>query len=106
MTKELPVRQYRGDERLLDAAVWDEELGAYEWDLETDSVRWLNDWCRHYDIDPCVGSAHGVRWRERVHPEDRVRARLRKCSITPIRQLQPAGRSHAVSRRSAGSTAA
>lgn len=75
MTKKLPARQYDGDERLLDAAVWDEELGAYEWDLETDSVRWLNDWCRHYDIDPCVGSHHGVRWRERVHPDDRVRAR-------------------------------
>jgi len=63
------------DERLLASAAWAADLGLYEWDLDRDSVRWLNDWCGHYDIDPCEGEQHGVRWRERVHPDDRARAR-------------------------------
>ena len=65
----------RGDERLLAAAVWAADLGLYEWNVTTDTVRWLNDWCRQYDIDPCEGERHGVRWRQRVHPGDRGRAR-------------------------------
>jgi len=55
--------------------VWAADLGAYEWDLATDRVRWLNNWCRQYDVDPCEGESHGERWRARVHPDDRARAR-------------------------------
>jgi PAS domain-containing protein len=62
------------DDTLLEASVWAAELGAYEWDLNADTVRWLNSWCQHHDIDPCDGPAHSVRWRARVHPEDRAAA--------------------------------
>jgi len=58
----------------LSSAVWTADFGAYEWDVATDRVHWLNDWCKHYDVDPCEGADHGKRWRARVHPDDRARA--------------------------------
>jgi PAS domain S-box-containing protein len=66
---------HRDDARLLEAAVWAADVGAYEWDLRRDRVRWLNDWCRRYGLDPCEGAHHGRRWRARVHPDDRAAAR-------------------------------
>lgn len=60
---------------LLESAIWTAELGAYEWDVVADRAYWLNNWCQHYDIDPCEGEAHGDRWRALVHPEDRAAAR-------------------------------
>ena len=67
--------QRQDREMLLESAVWTADLGAYEWDVTSDRVRWLNRWCEYYDIDPCVGERHGERWRALVHPEDRVQAR-------------------------------
>lgn len=61
---------------MLAAAVWAADIGAYEWDIARDRVRWLNDWCRRYGLDPCEGAHHGRRWRARVHPDDRAAARL------------------------------
>lgn len=75
MTARTRARPTKDDAQPSVAAEWAEDLGLYEWDIASDTVRWLNDWCRHYDIDPCEGERHGVRWRERVHPEDRARAR-------------------------------
>ena len=69
------LRRRHYEESLLESAVWTAELGAYEWDVKTDRVRWLNRWCEHYDIDPCEGERHGERWRTLVHPEDRAQAR-------------------------------
>ncbi len=66
---------HEDDLTLLEGAVWATELGAYEWDMDADRNRWLNDWCRHHDIDPCEGSEHGIRWRAMVHPDDRDAAR-------------------------------
>ncbi len=63
------------DAMLLQSAVWAADLGAYEWDLATDRVRWLNQWCEYYDIDPCEGEHHGERWRDLVHPDDLALAR-------------------------------
>lgn len=67
-----PDRQ--DDDTLLEARVWAAELGAYEWDITADRVRWLNNWCQYHDIDPCDTEQHAVRWRERVHPDDRAAA--------------------------------
>ena len=70
-----PVERSRQDDQtLLAANVWATEIGAYEWDITTDRVRWLNDWCQHQDIDPCDGDNHAVRWRALVHPDDRAPA--------------------------------
>ncbi len=62
------------EDALLETPVWAAELGAYEWDVGADTVRWLNDWCQRHDIDPCDGEGHSVRWRARVHPDDRAAA--------------------------------
>ncbi len=62
------------DQTLLDATVWAAELGAYAWDVTNDRVHWLNDWCQRHDIDPCDGEQHAVRWRARVHADDRAAA--------------------------------
>jgi signal transduction histidine kinase len=65
---------HAGEWGVHDPTAWASELGVYEWDMSADRVRWLNDWCRHFDIDPCDGPDHGVRWREYVHPDDRAAA--------------------------------
>lgn len=75
MSSSSRATEQQDDAGLLAAAVWGADLGLYEWELATDTVRWLSDWCRRYDIDPCEGAEHGKRWRERVHPEDRRQAR-------------------------------
>jgi len=75
MTEPKDLQRRQDEEMLLESAVWTAELGAYEWDVQADRVRWLNGWCAHYDIDPCEGERHGERWRALVHPDDRVQAR-------------------------------
>jgi signal transduction histidine kinase len=66
----------RGDNAdMIESAGWTADLGAYEWDVLNDRVRWLNRWCEYNDIDPCDGERHGERWRALVHPEDRPLAR-------------------------------
>ncbi len=76
MTAKSRPKPPRSSKRPVDAAAWAADLGLYEWDIGSDTVRWLNDWCRHYNLDPCEGAQHGIRWRERVHPDDRAGARL------------------------------
>jgi signal transduction histidine kinase len=75
MTEPMDPQGQQGEEMPLESAVWTAELGAYEWDIQADRVRWLNDWCAYYDIDACEGERHGERWRALVHPDDRVQAR-------------------------------
>ncbi|HEY2678312.1 MAG TPA: PAS domain-containing protein [Steroidobacteraceae bacterium] len=70
------IALYMRDEgTLLESDVWTADLGAYEWDITNDRVRWLNRWCESHGIDPCDGERHGERWRALVHPEDRTWAR-------------------------------
>ena len=72
-----PVERSRQDDQtLLEATVWAAEIGAYEWNITTDRVHWLNNWCQHHDIDPCDGDNHAARWRAMVHPDDRAPARV------------------------------
>jgi signal transduction histidine kinase len=71
---EKPLRE-EDEDTLLESSVWTAELGAYEWDITKDRVRWLTRWCQHHGIDPCDGEHHGVRWRALVHPDDRTWAR-------------------------------
>ena len=77
-------RRRQGEEMLLESAVWTADLGAYEWDVRTDRVRWLNRWCQYYDLDPCEGERHGERWRALVHPEDRVQRAASTTSTWPV----------------------
>jgi PAS domain S-box-containing protein len=55
-------------------AVWGSQAGFWDWNLETEDTRWMNDWCGSLDIDPCDGPQHVERWDERIHPEDLPRA--------------------------------
>jgi len=63
-----------------DSAIWQErplelalrglEVGLWNWDITTDTVTWINDWCARNDLDPCEGAGHSVRWLDRIHPND------------------------------------
>lgn len=46
------------------------EVGLWDWDIASDCVTWLNDWCGSMDLDPCEGPQHFARWTERIHPDD------------------------------------
>ncbi|MGH8265429.1 MAG: PAS domain-containing protein [Steroidobacteraceae bacterium] len=61
----------------LELTVWGSQVGFWDWNLETEDTRWLNDWCRTLDLDPCDGPNHVVRWDERIHPEDCEEAQRR-----------------------------
>jgi PAS domain S-box-containing protein len=55
-----------------DVAVWAGELGLYDWDLEFDRWRWINDWCRPQQVDAIAGAEVLARWLTLVHPDDRA----------------------------------
>ena len=57
--------------------VWGSQVGFWDWNLETEDTRWINDWCRTLDLDPCDGPDHVARWDARIHPEDVQRAQER-----------------------------
>jgi PAS domain S-box-containing protein len=46
------------------------DCGFWELDLAADEIRWWNDWCDQFGIDPCVGAHHSARWERNVHPDD------------------------------------
>ena len=57
--------------------VWGSQVGFWDWNLETEDTRWLNDWCRTVDLDPCDGPDHVARWDSRIHPDDCEKAQYR-----------------------------
>ena len=61
----------------LELTVWGSQVGFWDWNLETEDTRWINDWCRTLDLDPCDGPNHVERWDERIHPDDRDEAQRR-----------------------------
>jgi PAS domain S-box-containing protein len=59
----------RESEVRLEAAVWGTDIGL--WDGGSDGTfRFLNDWCDHFDIDPCYGPDQRALWRAQIHPSD------------------------------------
>ncbi|MDE2305295.1 MAG: PAS domain-containing protein [Gammaproteobacteria bacterium] len=64
--------QLRETEARLEAAVWGTQIGVWENPPEG-GFRWLNDWCRTLDIDPCDGADYSECWRAQIHPDDRAR---------------------------------
>src|SRR5882672_78065 len=61
----------------LELTVWGSQIGFWDWNLETEDTRWINDWCRTLDLDPCDGPQHVERWDERIHPDDCPEAQRR-----------------------------
>jgi PAS domain S-box-containing protein len=64
-------RELRETKERLDLAVEGAELGVWDWDLETDAVRFNEQWAEMLghsldELDP-----HLQTWKERVHPDDR-----------------------------------
>ena len=49
------------------------DLGSWEWDPEADALRWSDELCRIYGVDPEQLDATYRGYLERVHPEDRER---------------------------------
>lgn len=62
--------ELRTSEARLQTAVWGARMGLWEMDVERDSTRWFDDWCRQYGVDSCDGTDHVARWDSYIHPED------------------------------------
>jgi PAS domain S-box-containing protein len=61
----------------LELTVWGSQIGFWDWNLVADDTRWINDWCRTLELDPCDGANHVERWDERIHPDDLPDAQVR-----------------------------
>ncbi len=61
----------------LELTIWGSQVGFWDWNLEVEDTRWINDWCRTLDLDPCDGPNHVERWDERIHPDDCPEAQRR-----------------------------
>lgn len=71
--KNTPTHALHNSDTRLDAASWSGQFGFWEWDLVTEQVHWLNDWCATVDIDPGPAEGHEYHWNERRHPLDRAK---------------------------------
>jgi PAS domain S-box-containing protein len=68
--------QHRRRGELLDAlqaAIFNSDLGFWEWDLAHDRLRWLNDWPHEYGIPPLDGAGHFAQLLANSDPADHAR---------------------------------
>jgi PAS domain S-box-containing protein len=50
------------------------QIGSWEWNLTTGVLRWSEELCRIFGVDPNVPPSYEL-WMDRIHPEDRERVR-------------------------------
>jgi PAS domain S-box-containing protein len=56
---------------LLDIALWGTEIGLWDWDIETDNLTWINNWCEQWGLTEFAGSGHERLWTAQMHEDDR-----------------------------------
>lgn len=69
----LPLRDVvstTGADPRISAALWATQVGFWEVDVTLDRIHWWNDWYTRFDIDPCMGDGHALRWNAQIHPDD------------------------------------
>ncbi|MFB6250178.1 MAG: PAS domain S-box protein [Halobellus sp.] len=71
-------RELHETKERLNLAVEGANLGIWDWNIETDAVRFNDQWATMLGVSPDEIEPHLDTWEERVHPEDidRVEARL------------------------------
>jgi PAS domain S-box-containing protein len=55
---------------LLDLALRGTEIGLWAWDIATDSLTWINNWCEQWGLTAFEGSGHERLWTARLHEGD------------------------------------
>jgi PAS domain S-box-containing protein len=60
----------RGEELAPELALWGTEIGLWDWEVPSDRLIWINDWCEHSQLTAYAGSGHEKLWSARIHPED------------------------------------
>ena len=60
----------RRDEPVFELALWGTEIGLWDWDVVSDRLVWINDWCEHSHFAAFAGTGHEKSWCARIHPED------------------------------------
>ncbi len=67
------IESLRESERNLAAAQRIAGIGSWEWDLATDALRWSDEHCRIFGIEPGTFGGTNEALYAFVHPDDRVR---------------------------------
>ena len=62
--------EVRLDEPVFELALWGTEIGLWDWDVASDRLIWINDWCEHSHFAAFAGIGHEKSWCARIHPED------------------------------------
>jgi PAS domain S-box-containing protein len=55
---------------LLDVALRGTEIGLWDWDIATDNLTWLNNWCEQWRLTDFAESGHERLWTARMHKDD------------------------------------
>jgi PAS domain S-box-containing protein len=63
------------DAPLAELALRGTDIGLWDWNIASDEVRWLNDWCQRLGISAFDGKDHERLWTANIHPDDLPRYR-------------------------------
>jgi len=55
---------------VLDIALRGSEIGLWDWDIATDHLTWINNWCKQWGLTDFAGSGHERFWTAQMHPDD------------------------------------
>jgi PAS domain S-box-containing protein len=71
--KEPPRNDREGadvNKSLFDIALRGTEIGLWEWDITTDNLTWINNWCEQWGLMEFAGSGHERLWTAQMHEDD------------------------------------
>jgi len=63
-----PIDRERAD--VLDIALRGTEIGLWDWNIGTDNLTWINNWCGQRGLTEYAGSGHERLWTARMHEDD------------------------------------
>src|SRR5450631_261277 len=66
--EQLPIDRERAD--VLDIALRGTEIGLWDWNIGTDNLTWINNWCGQRGLTEYAGSGHERLWTARMHEDD------------------------------------